>query len=63
MITTNTSNMNENLINIIFAYLDVRDLSSVSSVCKTFHKLSKGYNNYWRESCINYFSSTCEQHR
>jgi hypothetical protein len=24
--------------------------------------MSKGYNNYWRESCIDYFSSPCEQH-
>jgi hypothetical protein len=62
MLSTNSVNTNENLINIIFAYLNVKDLSAVSSVCKTFHKMSKGYNNYWRESCIDYFSSACEQH-
>jgi hypothetical protein len=62
MLPTNSVNTNENLVNIIFAYLNVKDLSYASSVCRTFHKMSKGYNSYWRESCINYFSSTCEQH-
>jgi hypothetical protein len=63
MISTQSVNSNENLVNIIFAYLNVRDLAAVSSACKTFNKMSKGYNNYWRESCINYFSSNCENHR
>jgi hypothetical protein len=63
MLTYTSVNTNENLVNIIFAYLNVKDLATVSSVCKTFHKMSKGYNNYWRECCINFFSSKGEQHR
>jgi hypothetical protein len=63
MLTHTSVNTNENLVNIIFAYLNVKDLAAVSSVCKTFNKMSKGYNNYWRECCINYFSSKGEQHR
>ena len=63
MFSIQSVNTNENLVNIIFAYLNVRDLAAASCVNKTFNKMSKGYNNYWRESCIDYFSSNRENNR
>ena len=54
---------NENLINIIFSYLNVKDLANISSVSKGFNRISNEYNKYWREACNEFFCSSYEQNR
>jgi hypothetical protein len=63
MFASNSVNSNENLLNIIFSYLSVKDLAINSSVSKNFFKQTNLFQNYWRESCLNHFSSSCEHHR
>lgn len=63
MLASNFVNSNENLIHIIFSYLNVKDLASISATCRNFHKVSGSFNHYWREACNFYFCSTYEENR
>ncbi len=46
---------NENLLEVVFSYLSIRDLCFVSSANKSFNKVSNRFNYYWREECFRYF--------
>jgi hypothetical protein len=63
MISPNCVTSNENLLKVICTYLDVKDLSIVNSVSKPLNKVSKGFNNYWRNKCIDTFSTDYEHYR
>lgn len=54
---------NENLMQLIFSFLNVKDLASVNCVSKFFNNISNGFNNIWRESCVDYFCCGYEHHR
>ncbi len=63
MYSTNLLNNNENLMHVIFSFSNVKDLSVLSRVNKSFHKLSSNFNNYWRDACDNFFCSPYETYR
>jgi hypothetical protein len=46
-----------NLTNIIFSYLQIKDLSQVEQVNKEWTNNCKNFDPYWKEDCVNIFSS------
>lgn len=48
---------NDHLLQNCFSYLNCGDLSRTCQVSKTFNKISRVFNNYWREFCNDRFCS------
>jgi len=63
MLAINSINNNENLLSIVFSYLNVKDLSQIRPVNKIYNKVSFNFNKYWKDACTNYFSLNNENQR
>ena len=60
---SNYISQNDNLIHVVFSYLNVRDLSILKNVSKSFNKTTNGFNHYWHNACFKYFCSDNDGYR
>jgi len=63
MLALNYINNNENLLSLVFSYLNVKDLCQIRPVNKIYNKVSNNFNQYWKDACWNYFSLNNENQR
>lgn len=63
MLAINYINNNENLLSLVFSYLNVKDLCQIRPVNKIYNKVTNNFNKYWKDTCQNYFSLNNENQR
>jgi len=63
MENVNKLKSNTNLLQNIYSYLNIKDLSQINSINKHHLKLSKNFNSRWKSACYKYFSSEYDNYK
>jgi hypothetical protein len=63
MLASNYINNHENLLSVIFSYLDIKELANLRTVSKIYNKVSNNFNGKWKNACFDFFYLNNESHR